>query len=493
MVQTEKKPVETKSYSLEDWRKGYESQPQEKEYWIEDIEGEIPADLRGTLYRNGPGLLEVYGTPLNHPFDGDGMICSFKFTDEGCYFRNSYVKTKEYLEEKQAQKMLYRGVFGSQKPGGILGNIFDIKVKNIANTNVIKLGKKLLALWEAALPYYLDPETLETKKIDNLDGILKDSDVFSAHPRLDPHSPFNNGKPSLINFGIKPGLSSTINIYEFDLEGNLLQQYSHITPGFCFIHDFLITPNYIIFFQNPTSYNPLPFVLGMKGAGECLDFKENEPTKIILIPRHAPHKNVITLEANAGFIFHHANAFEKDEKTLIIDSVCYAKLSQINPDKSYKEVNFDELAPGQLFRFKLDLNNQKVEKELLNQRCVEFPFINPENVGRDYRYLFIGATHNSTKNAPLQGLLKFDLHTNEEQLYSFAPKGFAGEPVFVPKSNATAEDDAWILDLIYDSENHRSDLVIFDGKDISQPVATLHLKQHIPYGLHGSWAGIMNN
>ena len=282
-------------------------------------------------------------------------------------------------------------------------------------------------------------------------------------------------------------------MYEFDEEGKILQQYSHITPGFCFIHDFLITPNYIIFFQNPTSYNPLPFVFGMKGAGECLDFKENETTKIILIPRHAPHKDVITLETNAGFIFHHGNAFEKDDKTLIIDSVCYAKLSQINPDKSYKEVNFDELAPGQLFRFTLDLNSQKVEKELLNTRCVEFPFINPENVGRDYRYMFIGATHDSDRNAPLQGLLKFDLQTKEEQLYSFAPKGFAGEPVFVPKSNADGEDDAWILDLIYDSENHRSDLVIFDGKDISQPVATLHLKQHIPYGLHGSWAGIVEN
>ena len=64
---------------------------------------------------------------------------------------------------------------------------------------------------------------------------------------------------------------------------------------------------------------------------------------------------------------------------------------------------------------------------------------------------------------------------------------FAGEPVFVPKVQPESEDDGWILDLIYDSEHHRSDLVIFDGKDISVPVATLHLRQHIPYGLHGSW------
>ena len=35
----------------------------------------MPAELRGTLLRNGPGQLEIFGTALNQPFDGDGMIC----------------------------------------------------------------------------------------------------------------------------------------------------------------------------------------------------------------------------------------------------------------------------------------------------------------------------------------------------------------------------------------------------------------------------------
>ena len=131
-----------KSYSLSDWRKGYESQYNEYEYTIDEVEGEIPADLSGTLYRNGPGLLDVQGTPLQHPFDGDGMIAAFTFKDGECFFRNRFVKTKEYQEEQKAGKMLYRGVFGSQKPGGWLANIFDIRIKNVANTNIIHLGDR---------------------------------------------------------------------------------------------------------------------------------------------------------------------------------------------------------------------------------------------------------------------------------------------------------------------------------------------------------------
>ena len=50
-----------KSYSRQDWREGYQSVREEFDYWIDDIEGEIPPELNGTLFRNGPGLLDING------------------------------------------------------------------------------------------------------------------------------------------------------------------------------------------------------------------------------------------------------------------------------------------------------------------------------------------------------------------------------------------------------------------------------------------------
>lgn len=60
-------------------------------------------------------------------------------------------------------------------------------------------GGKLLALWEAGLPYELDPETLETKGMTDCDGALTSlayasfkwvdppfQPAFAAHPRIDP-------------------------------------------------------------------------------------------------------------------------------------------------------------------------------------------------------------------------------------------------------------------------------------------------------------------
>jgi hypothetical protein len=86
-------------FDKSDWDsflKGYKSQYMERSYWIEDsmVEGAIPAELEGTLLRNGPGLFEVGGQKIPQPFDGDGMLAMFAFKGGRAFFANRYVRTK---------------------------------------------------------------------------------------------------------------------------------------------------------------------------------------------------------------------------------------------------------------------------------------------------------------------------------------------------------------------------------------------------------------
>ncbi|CAD5929359.1 Apocarotenoid-15,15'-oxygenase [Planktothrix tepida] len=485
LISTSSNSSDSLSYDLQAWQKGYLSQPNEYDYWIDDIEGEIPPELEGTLYRNGPGLLDINGQAFRHPFDGDGMISAIRFTNGRAHYCNRFVRTQGYVEEQKAGKILYRGVFGTQKPGGWLANFMDLRIKNIANTQVIYWAGKLLALWEAAQPYRLDPHTLETLGIDDLDGILEPGDGFAAHVRIDPNCEENGGEPCLVNFSIKPRLSTLITIYEISTQGKLLKKQVHSVPGFAFIHDFAMTPNYCIFFQNPVKFNPIPYLLGFSGAGECVKFEPKEPTKIIGIPRNS--SKIKYFETSSGFVFHHANAYE-DRDRIIVDSICYESLPEVRPNDDYRETDFSRLNPGQLWRFSLDLTTGNVEKNRIESRCCEFPALHPNLMGRPYRYLYLGAAHSPQGNAPLQAILKLDLNTNQRQLWSAAPEGFVSEPVFVPRQNAIAEDDGWLLTVVYDSHHHRSDIVILDGRDLTQGViARLHLKHHIPYGLHGTF------
>lgn len=94
------KKKENLSFNRQQWQQGYQSQPNEYEYFIEDIEGKVPEELQGTLFRNRPGLFDVQGTPLQHPFDGDGMVCAISFLPNGkVHFRNRFVRTEGYVQE----------------------------------------------------------------------------------------------------------------------------------------------------------------------------------------------------------------------------------------------------------------------------------------------------------------------------------------------------------------------------------------------------------
>ena len=468
------------TFSREDWQKGYESLRTEQAYWIDEIEGKIPLELEGTLFRNGPGQLDINGQKYGHPFDGDGMICAIAFKDGKAHFANQFVKTPEFLTEQKAGKILYRGVFGTQKAGGWLSNIFDLKNKNVANTNVVYQGGKLLALWEAALPYALNPKNLDTLGLENFDGKLGLGQVFTAHPRKDDR----NG--DLWGFGVQPGPKSTISIYQVNDQGALSTESQVKVSGFCFLHDFAYTPNYRIFMQNPVSFKPLPFILGLATAGECIELKPNAPSQFLLIDRKG---NLQTIETDPCFVFHHCNAYEQGDE-IIVDSVCYPDYPKLEPNTDFRNIDFDKVIAGQLYRFTINPKIGTVKRELVLERSCEFPVVHPRCVGQKHRYAYIGAISKESGNAPLQAIAKVDMETGKQEFHSFAPRGFISEPIFVPRDRSadSAEDDGWILVLIFDAEFNRSDLVVLDAQNISgKPVATLHLKHHVPYGLHGSF------
>ena len=467
-------------FSGKDWQKGYESLRTEQSYWIDDIEGQIPLELEGTLFRNGPGQLDINGQSYGHPFDGDGMICAIAFKEGKAHFVNQFVKTPEFLAEQKAGKILYRGVFGTQKAGGWLNNIFDLRNKNVANTNVIYQGGKLLALWEAARPYSLNPKNLDTLGLETFDGKLTAGQVFTAHPRRDDQT------GDLWGFGVQPGPKSTISIYQVNDKGELSTESQVKVSGFCFLHDFAYTPNYRIFMQNPVSFNPLPFVLGLASAGECIELKPNAPSQFLLIDRQG---NLQTLETDPCFVFHHCNAYEQDDE-IILDSVCYPDYPKLEPNTDFRNIDFEKVIAGQLYRFTINPKLDTVKRELILERSCEFPVVHPRCVGQKHRYVYIGAIAQISGNAPLQAIAKVDMQTGKQEFHSFAPRGFISEPIFVPRDRNpdSAEDDGWVLTLVFDATHNRSDLIVLDAQNVSdKPLATLHLKHHVPYGLHGSF------
>lgn len=497
-------PAAAPGYDRADWASAFRNVGVELDgEVVVAARGEIPAELHGTLYRNGPGRLERGGHWVHHPFDGDGMITALRFGGGNAELRNRFVRTEGWLAEEQAGRFVYRGVFGTQKPGGPLANAFDLRLKNIANTHVVRLGDQLLALWEAAEPHALDPETLETRGLSRLDGLLKPGEAFSAHPRFDPG---HHGEPRLVTFGVKAGPTSTVRLLEFASEGPhagaVLADSRHSFKGFAFLHDFAITPDWAVFLQNAVAFNPLPYVLGQKGAAQCLASKPGEAGEFWLVPRESGRyagRKSLRIAAPEGFVFHHLNAFD-DPATgeLVVDSIFYADFPSIGPDTDFRQVDFDAIPEGQLMRCRLDLAKALAAPEgslvpdagaiePLEQRTCEFAMVNPARQGLAARFAWMAVAERERGNDPLQAIEKLDLACGERRVWSAAPRGFVSEPVMVPRPGATAEDDGWVLCLVWNGARCASDLVILNAADLSEQ-AVLELPLAIPHGLHGSWA-----
>ena len=145
------------------------------------VEGEIPRELHGTLYRNGPNP-QFAPRGKYHWFDGDGMIHALTIGDGKAHYRNRWVRTQGFQMEREAGESFFGGLANFANSDPRAEGIFP----NAANTNIIGHGGKLLALWEAGPPHELDPHTLETIGPYDFDGQLLGP--MTAHPKIDPET-----------------------------------------------------------------------------------------------------------------------------------------------------------------------------------------------------------------------------------------------------------------------------------------------------------------
>ncbi|MBT8495669.1 MAG: carotenoid oxygenase family protein, partial [Deltaproteobacteria bacterium] len=81
----------------------------EREHGFEllEVEGQLPADLGGTLYRNGPGLFELMGRRYSHPFEGDGAITAVRVQAGTARGASRVTQSRGLREERAAGRMLY--------------------------------------------------------------------------------------------------------------------------------------------------------------------------------------------------------------------------------------------------------------------------------------------------------------------------------------------------------------------------------------------------
>jgi len=454
----------------------FESVTEEFDLVIDDIEGELPAALRGTLYRNGPSQWQ---SDCGHVFDGNGMISQFIFSDGQLRYRNRFVRTPKYLAESNGKRL--RGL-GTERPGGMLANALR-PPSDRANTHALFFGEQVLALTDDGRPWRVDADSLATIGSTGFAGRLPITSLFSAHPRIDPQT------GELFNFGIAldlrraPRLPISMNIYRIDVRGKLSVAASFPLDRVHVNHDFVITPNYFVFVLAPITISlgkAMHAGLGLSPFEGAAVFEGARATRFVLVPRNGGKPRIIEHEA---FAYVHFNNAYEDGKDVVIDLSLHDSWEASSALlKDFRNINVDHSVGGPLVRFRVSPDNRITRTDLSSLKS-EFPQHDWRRTSLPYRYSYLSGTAGNGETA----IIKVDNDSGESVLHGFANSA-PGEPLFVPRSANGAEDDGWLLCLTCVPEQQRSALFVLDARQPDAPplaVATLP-HQQFP-GFHGSF------
>ncbi len=440
------------------------------------IEGKLPADLRGVFYRNGPGLFER-GLGANkqryqHWFDGDGLVNAWRFTDKGVSHQARFVKSKKFLAEQAADEFLASSFGTGMKSKMPVRNSDDV---NTANTNVIKLGDKLLAMWEGGSATEMDPATLETRGIVAWTPELKHM-PFSAHPKVEADGTF-------WNFGT---LMGKMVLYHISAAGKLIKHAVIDAPAGGMVHDFAITHKHLVFLLPPIGID-YPAMRNGLSFGEALTWKGNEPTKVMVVDKNDFSKRRI-LEMPSYMVFHFGNAWEADN-IIHVDFVHSKDMSGMNewmPKIMRGEVSTpDESHPAFVT---IDLNRGRCSINL-RKEIAEFPRIDPRFVGIRNRYVYYPVSTSKTDTRfGFPALMRLDVETGKTDTYAFEHKVALEEHIMVPKPGSTKEGEGYLIGVGFDIERQQTFATVFDALNLSAgPTAIVRLPYWMPMCFHGNF------
>ena len=452
-------------------------------------EGEIPRELDGAFFRVQPDPQFPPRMGDDISFNGDGMITRFHFHDGQCDLKQRWAHTDKFKLERAAGEAL----FGSYRNPLTDHDSVKGEIRGTANTNAFLFNGKLWALKEDSPALVMDPATMETKGYEKFGGKMT-GETFTAHPKIDP----DTGNMVAIGYAASGLHTDDVTYYEVSPDGELVREKWFKVPYYCMMHDFGITPDYLVLHIVPSvgSWDQL------EQGKPAFMFDTTKEVYLGIIPRRDDMKqeDIRWFKRDNCFASHVLNAWQDGTKVHFLTCEAKNNMFPFFPDIHGNEFNGME-AMSYLSDWTVDLasNGEDFDSVTrLTDTAAEFPRIDDRFAGKRTRYgwfleMDMRRPHEmkggSAGGALMNCLFLKDLESGAEQHWWAGPVSTLQEPCFIPRSPDAAEGDGWIVMVCNRLEECRSDLLLFDALDIEKgPIATIHVPIRLRFGLHGNFA-----
>lgn len=443
-----------------------------------EVIGELPPNLEGAYYRNGPNPVHK-PKGLFHPFDGDGMMHAVHFRDGHASYRNSYIHTDGFKLEQQAGESLWPGVMGTFD-----FSMPDFPIRDTCNTDVTLFAGSLMPTWyHSGRPYKVDPLTLETQGEYKLTGRTRRN--MSAHNRVD----WNSGEMLFMDyFDDAPYMTYGV----ANPDGSLRMEVPIDLPGPRRPHDLGFTANYTILHDLPLFHD---VNLLRKHGKMVLDFHRDMPARFGVIPRYGESDDIRWFECEPCFILHVSNCWDDGDWVIMDGSRTKEPLRLPEGGGELGHMLVYMRNESNNYRWRFNRKTGEVREGDIDDLNTEFNITNQLFHGVKSKYAYhqhIPLLHENGATLRFNALVKYNNETGQYVKWDYGEGVFGSEASFAPVKGATRdndEDDGYLITMVTDSNNWKSEALVFDARDIPQgPVARVQLPKRVPIGFHASWA-----
>lgn len=449
---------------MHDYSSGLTSLKHEQEPVRAEIQGRLPEWLRGTLIRNGP----AGWNQVDHWFDGMAMLHSFTINPQGVVYRSRFLRGPDWCGMNQQGQLLYPQ-FASDPCRHLFKKVASLFVSDLGcnpNVNVVKIGRRWLALTETPMALEFDAETLQTLGLFDYDQDALHHHITSAHPILD------NGV--LHNFTVQLGKSSRYNGYRMGAQGARQIFAHHPTRHPAYLHSCGLTAREMLLWEGPFVVNPLQLLWRNRPYIENFCWRPELGSRLLRLGRDGTSQ---AYELPPLFVFHHVNSFYEGD-CLCVDLLAYqdARLISQLYLKELRQPEGQRVETPHLVRVRVEGTRTSLER--LSQTPIELPRI-VERQGHPYRYLY-GITQQQSRF--YDGLVRLDCQ-REGGLFWYEPGCFAGEPI--PQKQPGGEEIV-LLSVVLDTRRQQSFLLVLDAQTMTER-ARAYVPAVVPFGFHGGF------
>ena len=437
------------------------------------VTGELPRELNGTLYRNGPN--PQFDAPNVHWFVGDGMLHAFHLENGRASYRNRWIRTPKWLAEHDAGRALFAG-FGRK----LADAPADLTDGGVANTNIIFHAGRLLALEEAHPPTEIEPGTLRTRGYCNFGGRL--ASPFTAHPKIDPVT----GEMVFFGYNASGPFTPALSFGSINTAGTVTRFERFEAPYASMVHDFIVTENHLLF-----PILPLTGSLARAAAGKpAYAWEPDKGAFVGVMKRKGSAQDLTWFRGESCYVFHVMNAWEYGN-SIIADVMQFEEAPLFpHPDGTPTDP-LKSRARLCRWSFDLDGNTDRFSQAYLDDISGEFPRIDDRRAGsKSHHGWYACANPDAPMFGALSGIIHVDGSGARRGRYLLPAGDTISEPVFVARDADATEGDGWLLAVVWRAGGNTSDLAVFNATDIaSGPVTLVHLGHRVPDGFHGNWVG----